>query len=61
MDQTADYTCPTCGESIRLGVDPTAGSDQHYIEDCPVCCNPNALHVTFDRDGEAYVEASVSQ
>ena len=61
MDDIAEYTCPTCGESILIGIDPTAGPDQHYIEDCPVCCNPNAIRVTFDRDGSAYVEASVSQ
>lgn len=61
MDQTAEYTCPTCGESIQIGVDPTAGMEQHYIEDCPVCCNPNAIHVTFDREGLAEVQADVSQ
>lgn len=61
MQDTAEYTCPTCGESIRIGVDPTAGREQYYIEDCPVCCNPNAISVSFDREGSAYVEASVSQ
>ncbi|MGB0767852.1 MAG: CPXCG motif-containing cysteine-rich protein [Phycisphaeraceae bacterium] len=61
MDDLADYTCPTCGESIQLGIDPTAGREQHYIEDCPVCCNPNAIAVYFDRDGNADVEARVSQ
>lgn len=61
MDQLAEYTCPTCGESIQIGVDPTAGSNQRYIEDCPVCCNPNAIEVTFDRQGNADVEASASQ
>lgn len=61
MDDTADYTCPTCGESIRIGVDPTAGLEQHYIEDCPVCCHPNAIDVYFDREGNAEVEASASQ
>ena len=61
MDDLADYICPTCGESIQIGVDPTGGSDQHYIEDCPVCCNPNAIDVYFDRDGNADVQARQSQ
>jgi len=41
----AAYTCPTCGESIVIPIDPTSGNDQEYIEDCPVCCNPNIIHV----------------
>ena len=42
------YTCPTCGESIVIPLDPSAGPDQSYGEDCPVCCNPNVIHVEFD-------------
>ncbi len=61
MDETSVYTCPHCGESIQIGVDPTGGPEQHYIEDCPVCCNPNAIHVSFDRDGSADVQANASQ
>ena len=51
MDETADYTCPHCGESIALSVDPSGGEAQAYIEDCPVCCNPNAITLRFDRTG----------
>ena len=39
------YVCPTCGEQIVVPLDPTAGSEQEYVEDCPVCCNPNVIHV----------------
>ncbi len=46
-DQGA-YTCPTCGESIIIPLDLTQGTDQEYIEDCPVCCNPNIVHVELD-------------
>ena len=48
----ASYTCPTCGESIVIPIDPTEGQDQQYTEDCPVCCNPNVLHVEFFEDNE---------
>lgn len=57
MDETAEYTCPYCGESIQIVVDPSGGAEQDYIEDCPVCCNPNALRITFDREGYARVVA----
>lgn len=56
MDETAEYTCPHCGEPIQVVVDPSAGQSQAYIEDCPVCCNPNQLQITFDRQGYARVD-----
>jgi hypothetical protein len=27
-----------------------AGRDQRYIEDCPVCCHPNVIHVVIEDD-----------
>ncbi len=41
------YICPTCGERIIIPLDRTGGADQEYVEDCPVCCNPNVIHVEF--------------
>jgi hypothetical protein len=41
------YICPTCGEQIVIPLDPSGGSEQKYVEDCPVCCNPNIIHVEF--------------
>ena len=41
------YTCPTCGERIVIPVDRSGGDNQQYVEDCPVCCNPNVIHVEF--------------
>src|SRR5687767_2984072 len=46
------YICPTCGESIIIPLDPSSGSEQQYVEDCPVCCNPNVIHVEFFEVGE---------
>ena len=57
MDETAEYICPHCGEPIQIVVDPSGGERQDYVEDCPVCCNPNNLRISFDRDGYARVEA----
>lgn len=41
------YVCPTCGERIVIPLDRSAGAEQAYGEDCPVCCNPNLIHVAF--------------
>ena len=47
----AAYTCPSCGESIVVPLDPTAGVEQEYVEDCPVCCHPNRLSVRLEPFG----------
>jgi DNA-directed RNA polymerase subunit RPC12/RpoP len=52
MDSEASYICDSCGEEIVVPVDLSAGSQQDYVEDCPVCCNPNLIHVDIDPDGE---------
>lgn len=36
-----------------MPVDATEGASQDFVEDCPVCCNPNVVHVELDEDGEA--------
>lgn len=48
MDELGHYTCPACGETIDVRIDPTAGSRQEYVEDCPVCCRPNVLRIYID-------------
>ena len=44
------YVCPHCGEQIVVPLDPSGGADQQYVEDCPVCCNPNVIRVEFFDD-----------
>ena len=46
------YTCDACGETIVIPLDRSAGVEQSYGEDCPVCCRPNLIHVEFFEDGE---------
>ena len=46
----AVYICDSCGEEIVVPVDPTGGARQQYVEDCPVCCNPNELVVEIEDD-----------
>jgi len=49
--------CPYCGEQIEIVVDLSV-DEQHYIEDCSVCCRPIVLTTTVDEDGEATVVAA---
>ena len=46
----ASYICPTCGEEIVIPLDPSQGAQQSYVEDCPVCCHPNVIHVEWEAD-----------
>lgn len=55
----ADVTCPYCGESVTIALDPNGGLAQEYMEDCQVCCRPWRVHVSYDDDGA--VEVSVEQ
>lgn len=49
-------SCPFCGESEELYVDPGGGSEQTYVEDCAVCCRPRIVHVERgDEPGELNV------
>jgi len=58
MDDQASYTCPSCGEQVVVPIDVSAGTEQEYVEDCPVCCCPNVVHVEIDRDGSVHIAAS---
>ncbi len=57
MSDDASYTCDACGEEIVITTDTAAGSTQEYVEDCPVCCRANVIHVELDHAGEAKVWA----
>ncbi len=57
MKDEATYQCDSCGEAIIVPIDLSAGSSQEYVEDCPVCCRPNVIHVEIDEDGDVRVWA----
>ena len=61
MNDEASYICNSCGEDIVVPIDLTAGQQQRYVEDCPVCCNPNVIEVSLDPDGQPYVSSSSEQ
>jgi hypothetical protein len=59
--EDGSYICDACGEEIVIPLDVTEGTSQTYVEDCPVCCRANTIHVHFDDDGEAQVWAEPEQ
>ena len=46
--EPAMLSCPYCGEAVDLVIDEGGGSQQSYVEDCPVCCRPWQVEVTHD-------------
>ena len=56
FDSEADVTCPHCGETVTIGLDPGGGEDQTYVEDCQVCCQPWRVHLRYDAGGVATLE-----
>ena len=47
MLEIQSYQCPYCGEPVEAVLD-LSGGDQHYIEDCPVCCRPIVFELQTD-------------
>jgi transcription elongation factor Elf1 len=41
------FQCPYCWEDISMLID-TSQTQQTYIEDCEICCNPIELSVTVE-------------
>ena len=54
-DMEALVRCPYCGEEVEIGLDPGSGTTQEYVEDCPVCCRPWRVVVSYGPEGAAEV------
>ena len=61
LNEEAAYICNSCGEEIVVPLDYSEGQRQEYVEDCPVCCNPNVIFVVYDSDGEANIWSRAEQ
>ena len=56
----AGFQCAGCGEWNETTVDESAGGRQSYVEDCQVCCRPNALRVEYDAaHGHYFIAAAL--
>jgi len=57
LPEEAFYICDSCGEEIVIPLDLSAGRDQQYVEDCPVCCRPNVIQLNLADDGSVQLRA----
>lgn len=49
-----EIQCPYCGETIAVVIDSSV-SQQDYIEDCQVCCQPINFSVAVLGDDEVAI------
>jgi transcription elongation factor Elf1 len=49
-------SCPYCNETVTVLVD-NSFAEQHYVEDCQVCCQPIVLHLVADMEGRVTAQA----
>lgn len=50
MESSVEFICAFCGEANPTFIDLSAGSQQSYVEDCQVCCQPNVLYISVNED-----------
>lgn len=55
MDDQFTVTCPYCGESIDVYVEPDMRGS--FVQDCEVCCNPWRLRLV-GRGDDRYLDVS---
>lgn len=53
MLEEETLNCPYCGAYLQILLD-ISGGDQHYFEDCQVCCRPILIHLVIDEDSGTY-------
>ncbi|MEM9077452.1 MAG: CPXCG motif-containing cysteine-rich protein [Bacteroidota bacterium] len=52
------FQCPYCWEEISFLLDSSV-SNQTYVEDCEVCCNPIEVSCTFLHDELVSFESAI--
>jgi competence CoiA-like predicted nuclease len=50
------YFCDSCNQEVFIPLDVTAGRQQDFIEECPVCGSPMMLRADIQQDGRAKVD-----
>lgn len=54
--EETELMCPYCGERFTVLVDCSV-TEQSYVEDCQVCCQPIMLDVQIGEDEAVHVQA----
>ena len=53
-DDQFTWICQYCGTENEVWVDLTVLDKQDFVEECRICCRPNRILVTHDRENEEY-------
>ena len=56
INQENPYDCAFCGEENSVFVDGSGARVQRFTEDCTVCCRPNLLTITIERDDSVWLD-----
>ncbi|MDB4015681.1 CPXCG motif-containing cysteine-rich protein [Flavobacteriaceae bacterium] len=52
------FQCPYCWEEISMLLEPS-NQEQHYIEDCEVCCRPIQIQYSFEEELQSFSAQSL--
>ncbi len=54
------WSCQYCGTHNIVRVDFTMNGKQDFVEDCRICCRPNRIIITVDREDNVMVDCRLS-
>lgn len=60
LNEFHPYDCAFCGEENEFFADATpfqtGARRQQFTEDCAICCRPNLITLTLEKDGYLSIE-----
>ncbi len=59
-DDDLVWTCQYCGVLNTVWLDLTLDRKQDFIEDCRICCRPNRIIITVDKEDNIFIESRPS-
>ena len=54
-DDIITWTCQYCSQENELWIDLTIEGKQDQTEECEICCRPNRLIITHDKDDKEQI------
>jgi hypothetical protein len=58
-DDDVVWTCQYCGIHNTLWVDLTVKGKQDLVEDCRICCRPNRIIISKDREDNLIIDSRI--
>ncbi len=54
-DDIVNWICQYCSQENELWIDLTIEGKQDQTEECEVCCRPNRLIITHDKENAEHI------